>query len=262
MSAMIDFDKLDELARRLSSLVPPSVREGREELQENFKSVLQSGLAKLDLVTREEFEVQRAVLLPHAREARRAAAHRGRSRIADRPAATAAALSRSRHHGVVARAQPCTRGCARARGAGRSARGRRTADDVDRRLPQAAVREAKDRVRAAIHSAQFEFPNGRITVNLAPADLPKSGDGSTCHRARRAGGERADSERGAARCRVLGELGLTGELRAVDGVLPATLAAAEAKRRLIVPAAMARKPRWPMRRMCWSRAPCWKCAAH
>ena len=63
MSAMIDFDKLDELARRLSSLVPPSVREGREELQENFKSVLQSGLAKLDLVTREEFEVQRAVLL-------------------------------------------------------------------------------------------------------------------------------------------------------------------------------------------------------
>jgi BMFP domain-containing protein YqiC len=63
MSAMIDFEKLDELARRLSSLVPPSLRDSREELQENFKSVLQSGLAKLDLVTREEFEVQRAVLL-------------------------------------------------------------------------------------------------------------------------------------------------------------------------------------------------------
>ena len=62
-NGMIDFDKLDDLARRLSSLVPPSVREGREELQENFKSVLQTGLAKLDLVTREEFEVQRAVLL-------------------------------------------------------------------------------------------------------------------------------------------------------------------------------------------------------
>ena len=60
---MIEFDKLDDLARRLSSLVPPSLREGRDELQENFKSVLQSGLAKLDLVTREEFEVQRAVLL-------------------------------------------------------------------------------------------------------------------------------------------------------------------------------------------------------
>ena len=63
MTAMIEFDKLDELARRLSSLVPPGVRDGREELQENFKAVLQSGLAKLDLVTREEFEVQRAVLL-------------------------------------------------------------------------------------------------------------------------------------------------------------------------------------------------------
>ena len=63
MSAMIDFDKLDDLARRLSNLVPPSLRDSRDELTENFKSVLQSGLAKLDLVTREEFEVQRAVLL-------------------------------------------------------------------------------------------------------------------------------------------------------------------------------------------------------
>ncbi|MFE0500812.1 accessory factor UbiK family protein [Lysobacter soli] len=60
---MIDLNPIDDLARRLSTLVPPSVREGREELQQNFKAVLQSGLAKLDLVTREEFEVQRAVLL-------------------------------------------------------------------------------------------------------------------------------------------------------------------------------------------------------
>ena len=60
---MIDLSHLDDLARRLSALVPPGVREGREELQQNFKAVLQSGLGKLDLVTREEFEVQRAVLL-------------------------------------------------------------------------------------------------------------------------------------------------------------------------------------------------------
>lgn len=60
---MIDLGQLDELARRLSSLVPPAVREGRDELQQNFKSVLQAGLGKLDLVTREEFDVQRAVLL-------------------------------------------------------------------------------------------------------------------------------------------------------------------------------------------------------
>ena len=65
---MIDLSQIDDLARRLSSLVPPALRqplsgEAREELQQNFKSVLQAGLGKLDLVTREEFDVQRAVLL-------------------------------------------------------------------------------------------------------------------------------------------------------------------------------------------------------
>ena len=67
-TTMIDLSQLDDLARRLSSLVPPALRqplsgEAREELQQNFKSVLQAGLGKLDLVTREEFDVQRAVLL-------------------------------------------------------------------------------------------------------------------------------------------------------------------------------------------------------
>ena len=65
---MIDLSTLDDLARRLSNLVPPGAhgQSGealREELQQNFKSVLQSGLSRLDLVTREEFDVQRAVLL-------------------------------------------------------------------------------------------------------------------------------------------------------------------------------------------------------
>lgn len=60
---MIDLNNIDALARRLSDLVPPGLRDSREELQATFKSALQAGLAKLDLVTREEFEVQRAVLL-------------------------------------------------------------------------------------------------------------------------------------------------------------------------------------------------------
>ncbi|MGJ7904002.1 ubiquinone biosynthesis accessory factor UbiK [Lysobacter sp. 1R34A] len=60
---MIDLNYIDDLARRLSSLLPPGLRESREEIQQNFKSVLQTGLSKLELVTREEFEVQRAVLL-------------------------------------------------------------------------------------------------------------------------------------------------------------------------------------------------------
>jgi ubiquinone biosynthesis accessory factor UbiK len=60
---MIDLNQIDDLARRLSDLVPPGLRESREELQATFQRALQAGLAKLDLVTREEFEVQRAVLL-------------------------------------------------------------------------------------------------------------------------------------------------------------------------------------------------------
>ena len=60
---MIDLNHIDDLARRLSNLVPPGLRESQEELQQTFKSALQAGLAKLDLVTREEFDVQQAVLL-------------------------------------------------------------------------------------------------------------------------------------------------------------------------------------------------------
>lgn len=60
---MIDFKPIDELARRLGDLVPPGLREQRDELHQAFRGTLQAGLSKLDLVTREEFEVQRAVLM-------------------------------------------------------------------------------------------------------------------------------------------------------------------------------------------------------
>ena len=60
---MIDLKAIDDLARRLSDMVPPGVKEARSEIEQNMKSALQAGLGKLDLVTREEFEVQRAVLL-------------------------------------------------------------------------------------------------------------------------------------------------------------------------------------------------------
>jgi magnesium chelatase family protein len=104
-------------------------------------------------------------------------------------------------------------------------------------LPEAAVREAKDRVRAAIQCAQYDFPARVITVNLAPADLPKDGgrfDLPIALGILAAGGQiPLEALRD---CEFLGELGLTGELRPVDGVLPAALAAAAAGRRLIVPA--------------------------
>ncbi|WP_133500217.1 YifB family Mg chelatase-like AAA ATPase [Cognatilysobacter terrigena] len=105
-------------------------------------------------------------------------------------------------------------------------------------LPEAAVREAKDRVRAAIACAQFEFPQRRITVNLAPADLPKEGgrfDLPIALGILAASGQiPLDALRDV---EFLGELALTGELRAIDGVLPAALAAGDAQRRLVVPEA-------------------------
>ncbi len=58
----MDFRLIDELSQRLGALLPPSMSEAREDLQKNFRAALQAGLSKLDLVTREEFEVQRAVL--------------------------------------------------------------------------------------------------------------------------------------------------------------------------------------------------------
>ena len=104
-------------------------------------------------------------------------------------------------------------------------------------LPEAAVREAKDRVRAAIVCAQLEFPAGRITINLAPADLRKEGGGFDLPIALgilAASGQLP--QHALEGCEFLGELGLTGELRAVHGVLPAALAAAESGHRLILPA--------------------------
>jgi len=103
-------------------------------------------------------------------------------------------------------------------------------------LPEAAVRESRDRVRAAIQCAGFEFPNRRITVNLAPADLPKDGgrfDLPIALGVLAASG--VIEPQALAQVELLGELALTGELRAVDGVLPAALAIARTGRSLIVP---------------------------
>lgn len=103
-------------------------------------------------------------------------------------------------------------------------------------LPEAAVRESRDRVRAAISCAQLEFPNRRITVNLAPADLPKDGgrfDLPLALGILAANG--AIDPQALNDYEFIGELALTGELRAIDGVLPAVLAAKQAGRRMIVP---------------------------
>ena len=158
---MIDLAHIDELARRLSGLgATRGLRESREELQQNFKSVLQTGLGKLDLVTRDEFDVQRAVLL------------RTREKLDELQRAIDRARSAARHVRPARSTEPppwVLRSCTavRAPACTRLRSGSRCTCPADCRamsivgLPEAAVREAKDRVRAAIQCAQFEFPARR-----------------------------------------------------------------------------------------------------
>lgn len=104
-------------------------------------------------------------------------------------------------------------------------------------LPETAVKESKDRVRAAIANTGYDFPARRITVNLAPADLPK--DGGRFDLAIALGILAASGQvpvAPLAHHEFLGELSLGGELRPVRGVLPCALRAREAGRALIVPA--------------------------
>lgn len=103
-------------------------------------------------------------------------------------------------------------------------------------LPEAAVKESRDRVRAAIVNSGFEFPNRRITVNLAPADLPKEGgrfDLAIALGILVASGQVDGKKLPTLEC--LGELSLSGELRPVAGVLPVALACRSAGRHFIVP---------------------------
>lgn len=107
-------------------------------------------------------------------------------------------------------------------------------------LPDTEVREARDRVRAALQTSQFEFPQRRITVNLAPADLPKEGgrfDLAIAVGILVASGQVAG--RLLDGLEFCGELSLNGELRAVRGVLAVALAAGRARRSLVVATANA-----------------------
>ena len=104
-------------------------------------------------------------------------------------------------------------------------------------MAETAVKESKDRVRSALLNSQFTFPQQRITINLAPADLPKESgrfDLPIALGILAASGQiplnaLSDKE-------FIGELGLSGELRSVHGVLPTTLAVRAAKRELVLPA--------------------------
>jgi magnesium chelatase family protein len=103
-------------------------------------------------------------------------------------------------------------------------------------LPETTVKESKERVRSAILNNQFDFPLSRITVNLAPADLPKEGgrfDLPIALGILIASGQIPAN--GIKDHEAIGELSLTGELRSINGALPASLAIKESQRSLILP---------------------------
>jgi magnesium chelatase family protein len=107
-------------------------------------------------------------------------------------------------------------------------------------LPETAVKESRERVRSAILNAGLEFPARRITINLAPADIPKSGgryDLAIALSILAASGQLPAKK--LVDIEILGELALAGDVRAVQGVVPAVIAARDAGRRLMVPAANA-----------------------
>jgi magnesium chelatase family protein len=107
-------------------------------------------------------------------------------------------------------------------------------------LPDKAVSEAKERVRAALVASGLALPARRITVNLAPADLPKEGSHYDLPIAlglmAEIGAIPSDALSG---CTVLGELGLDGSIAPVAGVLPAAIGANARQEGLICPAAWA-----------------------
>jgi len=104
-------------------------------------------------------------------------------------------------------------------------------------LPETAVKESKDRVRGALLNSQFEFPARRITINLAPADLPKEGgrfDLPIALGILAASGQLPADDLGD--YEFAGELALSGELRCVQGILPMSIQTQAAGRILLIPA--------------------------
>lgn len=103
-------------------------------------------------------------------------------------------------------------------------------------LPETAVKESKDRVRGALVNSQLEYPTRRITINLAPADLPKDGgrfDLPIALGILAASGQIPQAA--LSQYEFAGELALSGELRPIKGVLPMALAARAQGRILVVP---------------------------
>ncbi len=112
-------------------------------------------------------------------------------------------------------------------------------------LPETSVREAKDRVRSAIINCGYEFPAKRITVNLAPADLPKEGgrfDLPIAIGILAATSQLPDTD--LKQYEFAGELALSGELRPIIGEIPMAMACKQSARTLVIPSENAEQASW------------------
>ena len=198
--------RIDEIARRLLESVPPAFRSMQQDLETNFRvgAALEPG--KLDVVTRDEFDTQIKVLertrgklealekkvkswkagrSEPARRSRRqteihferlhhecgspCSAGRPKSHAAFPGSVTEVCMDVAR---IMSRAQV---GCMRRSFTSKCISGSGLPSSPIVGLAATAVKESKERVRSALVNSKFEFPAGRITVNLAPADVPKEG---------------------------------------------------------------------------------------
>ena len=251
----MEIPRVEELLRSLMQGLPPGLASGasglREDLENNFRAVLRANLGKLDLAGRDEFDAQRKVL-----ERTRARLEALEQRVAELEAkANASDSSQSPPHGCR-RNRRWTQGGVMgiARVASRAQLGL-SAPRVEVEvhlgqglptfsivgLPATAVKESKDRVRAALAELRIRFPrraHHRQSLARGPAQgrLPLR----PSHRARHPAGV------GAARSapsnawrtqRVLRRAGLAGELKPIKGVLLAAAHAAREGRNVVVPAA-------------------------
>ena len=187
----VEIPRVEELLRSLMQGLPPGLASGasglREDLENNFRAVLRANLGKLDLAGRDEFDAQRKVL-----ERTRARLEALEQRVAEleAKAANRRTLSSQSPPARMQARHDWTREWSWESHVSRAARswGWRRRESKSKftwaqgcppspssGLPATAVKESKDRVRAALQNSGFEFPAGRITVNLSPADLPKEG---------------------------------------------------------------------------------------
>ena len=235
--SFINSNGLDDLARRLADAVPGSIRDIGRDLEANFKAVLQAQLAKLDLVSRTEFDVQ-AALLARTQAAlsalERASRNSRRNSVReDRSAMMAMGgdpVSVAQSRAPVGLVAPLVRVEVHL-GPGLPA-------FLMVGLPEAVVRESRERVRSALVTAGFSFPAGRITVNLSPADLPKHGGRFDLPIAVGILAASGQLPRESLSGREFyGELALSGELRETAKLLPALVAGSRSGAELILPAA-------------------------